>query len=273
MLISQSENPLELNGERKTGAEHRVWLDKARGLVRKIPSKFGEFWQKMHPDFAERDLRVMKESDVPLVPTVVRREADVCVAGQARARVGYVLEQPLYKDSHSMTYADLLHSDRYRSELLEFARMGREIREKNGLGFDLLGGKTFKLFGPALNPFRRKMPAEVANLLVADSTIIAQKDWPEFDIKTGDVIAKEGEVRQCDTRMYDFERDNRFKERAIRSILLKIQDLQDAVIWSILRTFGYNDEFGLEKTKFRRMIRRLMEHTIPKMVAYAEAMR
>ena len=272
MLTSQSENPLELNGERVSGAEHHVWLDKARGLVRKIPSKFGALWQKMHPDFAERDLEIMMAQGVPLVPTIVRREADVCVVGQTRSRVNYVLEQPLCNDSHSMTYADMLHSDRYRNELLEFARKGREIRTKNGLGFDLLGGKALKLIGPALNPFRKKMPAEVANLLVADSDIVAQKDWPTFNLEAGDVIAREGEVRQCDTRMYDFERDNRLSERAIRSILLKIQDLQDAVVWALLRTFGYKDEFGLDKTRFRRMARKLVEHARPKMIAHAEAM-
>ncbi|MBN2096549.1 hypothetical protein JW752_04110 [Candidatus Peregrinibacteria bacterium] len=294
---------IKLVGERRSGAEHRVWLDKARGLVRKIPSRFGRIWQKMHPDFAERDLSIMRDMEVPLVPTEIRPQVEVSYLKRVRRFVGsvfshetaassplgedgkmvhedasYVLEQPLFADSHSMTYADLLNNGRYLQELLDFARMGLEIRAKTGLGFDLLGGKTFKLIGPALNPRVKAMPAEVANLLVADRPIMAQRDWPGYNIKAGSVIAREGEVRQCDTRMYDLRGDkgiffcDTFREKATRAILVKIQDLQDAVLWSVLRSLnkGIQDEFGLERTAVRRMAKKLVEHATPKMIAGAE---
>lgn len=262
---------IELIGERKSGAEHYVWLDKARGVVRKIPSKFGTLWQKMHPDFAERDLKVLRDNNVPLVPTEVLPEAEVFLAGETRSRVDYVLEQPLYEASHSMTFGDMLHNDKYRDELLEFTRKGMEIRKKEGLGLDLLGGKAFKLVGPALNPMVSSMPAEIANLLVADGTITVNRDWSDYGIAKGDVIAREGDVKQCDTRLFDFDREGGFRNKLLRCLLLKNQDVQDTTLWTLLESFGKKAEFDREKTRLRRMVRRLVEHAIPKMRTYAEA--
>lgn len=261
---------IELRGDEKSGAEHYVWLDKAKGVVRKIPSQFGQWWQKMHPDFAERDLKVLRDNNVPLVPTEVHHEPEILLADETRSRVDYVLEQPLYEDSHSMTFGDMLHNDKYRDELLEFTRKGMDIRRKEGLGLDLLGGKTFKLVAPALNPKVKEMPADVANLLVADGTITANRDWSDYGISKGDVIARVGDVKQCDTRLFDFDREGGLKNKLLKCLLLKNQDVQDTALWTLLESFGKKVEFDREKTWLRRRIRQLVEHAIPKMQAYAE---
>ena len=274
MLLQKpsSEEIIELSGDHKSGAEHHVWFDRARGLVRKTPTNFGKLWQKMHADYAERDLNIMQESGIPLVPTEIHREAEVCLAGQTRTRVEYVLEQPLYADSHEMTYGDLLHNKKHLQKLLELARIGQDIRAKKDLGLDILGGKAIKLVPSALNPRVKAMPAQIGNLLVADSTITATRDWPKFGIKKGGIIANDGDVRHCDPRLYDFNGRGGLRGKILHCLLLKFQDVQDTVLWSILASFDIKSEFDLEMTRLRRLVRRLVEHATPKMRAYAEAM-
>jgi hypothetical protein len=277
MLSQESQNPdnpsselIILNGQRTSGAEHNVWLDRDSGVVRKIPSSFGRFWQKMHPDFAQRDLSVMQSSGIPVVPTAIHRNAEVIYAEQTREYVSYVLEQPLYESSHPLTYSDLLHNPKYRKYLLEIMRIGREIREKYNLGLDLLGGKIVKLFGPVLNPLKKSMPAEINNLLVADNNIVTNQDWTDFGVKKDELFAQKGEVRLCDTRMYDFDRQG-FKGNSLKKVLLLAQDAQDCANWSLLKHFGLKAEFDFESNRVRRMVAYLMSLAIPKMQSYAEA--
>jgi len=264
------DTPIVLTGDRTSGAEHNVWLDRAMGVVHKIPSAFGQMWQKMNPDFAERDLEAMKETGIPVVPTEVYRNAEVIFAEQDRARVKYVLEQPLYESSHPLTYSDLTHNQSYRKQLLEIMRIGKEIRAKYNLGLDLLGGKIFKLLGPVLNPFKKSVPAEINNLLVADNEITTSRDWSEFGIRKGDLIAQPGEIKLCDTRMYDFDHPG-LKGAGVRRLLMAAQDAQDCANWSVLESFGLKAEFDFERTRFTRLTRYIMKIALPKMQAYAEA--
>jgi len=266
---NRPEELIVLNGDRKSGAEHNVWLDRVNGLVRKIPSAFGKVWQKMHPDYAERDFGIQRESELSPAITEIKPYIDVSYAGRNRERVNYLLNQPAYEPSHPLSYADILFYQKFREYLLEAMRKGREIREKYNIGLDLLGGKIVKLFGPVLDPRRKSMPAEINNLLVADDVIITKKDWPAFGVKKGEPIAQKGDIILCDTRMYDFNRQG-FTGNAIKKVLLAGQDAQDCANWSLLEHFGLKAEFDFEMTRVRRMVRYLMRLAIPKMQAYAE---
>jgi len=281
MLSPETHNPgnnaaeiIMLQGQHTSGAEHDVWLDRANGVVRKIPSSFGQFWQKMHPDYAQRDLSAMLESGIPVVPTEIHRNAEVIYdAERTREHVSYVLEQPLYESSHPLTFADLSHNPRYRKYLLDIMRIGKEIREKYNLGLDLLGGKIVKLFGPVLDPRRKSMPGEINNLLVADNTIVTTHDWTGFGLTKDEPIAQKGEAKLCDTRMYDFDQDDKFKGRNIKAALTSAMDAQETVNWSLLEHFGMKAEFDFEKNRIRRMMKYIMGLALPKLQAYAEAMR
>jgi len=269
---NQDEEVIILKGQHTSGAEHNVWLNRTTGVVHKIPSPFGQFWQKMHPDYAKRDLNAMKETGVPIVPTELYPNAEVIYVGKTREHVSYVLKQPLYESSHPLTFSDLFHNWKYRQYLLDIMRMGNEIRKKYNLGLDLVGGKAAKLLYPTLDPRRKTMPVEINNLLVADDTIVTTQDWPGCGVTKDEPIAQKGEVRMCDSRMYDFDRQGP-KGDGIKTILLAVQDAQDCANWSILKYFGLKAEFDFEKNHIRRMIRYIMSLALPKMQAYAEAMR
>lgn len=247
-------------------------MDKARGLVHKIPSRFGQLWQKMHADYAKRDLAVMRESGMAIAPTEIYPEAEVDIAGGTRELVSYLMEQQFYEDSHEMSYADMAHRKKHRDAVHDFACMGLDLRRRQGLGLDMLGGKAFKMIWPAINPRVKAMNAEISNLLVADRPITATKDWPDFDVRHGEVVAREGDVQHCDTRLFDFDHGKGIRGRLLRCLLLKDQEVQDTVIWTLLESFGYQRKFNTEKNGLRRQIRALFLHALPKMQAYAEAM-
>lgn len=262
---------IELRGQRKSGAEHRVWMDKARGLVHKIPSRFGQLWQKMHADYAERDLAVMRESGISVIPTEIYPEAEVEIAGKTRSRVSYLMEQQFYENADELSFADMAHYQKYRDVVYELACIGLEMRRCQGLGLDMMGGKAFTLIWPALNPMEDEMDPRISNLLKASSDVRATKDWPEFGIKQGEIVAREGEVQHCDTRLFDFDHGKGLRGRLLRCLLLRDQEVQDTAIWTLLESFGYKLKFNTEKNFLRRRIRDLFLHALPKMQAYAEA--
>lgn len=264
-------NTIELTGEEVSGWEHKVWLDEEGGIVRKAPNLFGKIWQIMQAEFAKRDIRIMQEAGIPLVPTEVYDGPMVSVAGEVRDDVAYVLEQPFCGSTHKMTYADLEHFKDRRDQFADIVRAGMDIRARHDLGLDVLGGRAAEFLPPALNPGVRAMPAEMGNLLVVDENIVAKKEWPDSGVKEGGLIASQGSVLHCDTRLYDWNRGKGMRDRILRRILIRVQDVQDTVLWAILRSFeGYKIEYDLEATRLRRIIQRLVEHAIPKMRRYAE---
>ncbi len=255
-----------------------------RKLAHKIPHPFGKWWQKMDPAHAERDLSVLQKYEIPIVPTRIYGEACTVLANQTRQNTTLVLEQPLLQPSHPIFYRDLMRFERIRNFLHDIVRKGEAIYQEEDLGLDLLGGKAFKLLFPALNPFRRKIPGEVRNLLVADQTIQMPDAWiqndrrkiraaisPHFDRRKSDTIAKEGDIRLCDVRLFDFDRGEGWYGRNLARTLRSIHEIQYATLWSILEGFGIKPEIDFE-TRLQRMVRQLVQHATPKLRAYAEEM-
>lgn len=261
------EDVIPLKGRRVFGSEHVSHINIEEGRVDKTKHVFGDVWQTNE---AERDLKAMQESGVDVVPTDILHNALVRNGGEARERVTYVLRQP-YLASHPLTYADLYHNTDFQRQLLDFFLKGQEIRVRHDLGFDLLGGQILKMVGPIINPFEDSINPEVSNLLVPDTDVVAKINLPKSGVKEGDVIARKGQIKQCDTRMYDFDRRG-VRGRLIKAILLKMQDAQDSALSSLLASFNFKTKFDTEKTRIRRMVKTLLERALPKMRAAAEAM-
>jgi len=220
-----SEEVIKLDGEWFYGSEHAVCVNRREGRVDKKKHKFGDVWQTNE---AQRDLEAMQKRGVSVVQTEVVRNALVQNGGATRERVSYVLRQP-YLESHALTFADLHHYEELRRQLLDFFLQGQEIREKDDLGFDMLGGQIVTLVPPIINPFKDQINPKVSNLLVPDADITARINMPNIGVKEGDMIARKGEIRQCDTRMYDFDRRG-VKGNVLKQILLKLQDAQDSAL-------------------------------------------
>jgi len=280
MLSTKVQNELNiirLAGERTSGSEHDVWMDNTRGLVFKIPNTFGKIWQKMNVEEAQRDLEVMRKTGVKLVPQEVIGDALVQNGGATCKKVRYCVAQLLYgmsfpgapQQSHALNYTDLYRSVDLQRQLFEFFLQGQEIRKKENLGFDMLGGQIVSMIPSIVNPLARNINPKVSNLLVADTDITSISDFPVAGVEKGETIAKKGEVMQCDTRMYDFDRKG-IVGRVIKSALLKLQDAQDSTISSVLESFNFKTGFDTDKTLVRRMVRALFNRALPKMRAYAE---
>lgn len=175
-MIKKSGELMELKGERVSGFEHHVWLDRESGVVSKIPSKLGRVWQIMKPEAAEWELEVLKTFDIPIVHTEIFRAQMISyIEGfrkaigmglservvnkadmeahyfsekertsyiEVRKKVKYVLKQPLIEPSRALDYGDLLHYEHYRKFLLELMQKGEQIKEDYCLGLDMLGGKA-----------------------------------------------------------------------------------------------------------------------------------
>ncbi len=269
---------IKLKGAQTSGSEHDVWMDGERGLVFKVPNTFGKVWQKMSAEKAQRDLESMQRAGVKFIPQETRGNALVRNGGDICERTRYCTIQILYgmpnphasQQSHALTYVDLYHDVAMQRQLLEFFLQGQEIRERDGLGFDMLGGQILSMVPSIVSPFAKEINPKVSNLLVADTDIVSISDLHVAGVKKGDIIAKKGEVMQCDTRMYDFDRKG-VVGRAIRSVLLKLQDAQDSTISSVLESFNFKTGFDTDRTWVRRMVKTLFERALPKMRAYAES--
>lgn len=262
---------ISLKGEQKRGFEHNVFIDRVRGRVFKIPHWLSDLWQENDDGEPERDLEEMRNSGIEIVPTEVHRNAVVDIAGRGRTFVSYLLEQELYESSHEMSFADMFHHQKYRDIVHEQACIGLDMKAREKLGLDLLGGKTFTLVPKAISPSVKGMDARVANLLVAESSVFASRDWSDYGIKEGDIIAKEGDVRHCDTRLIDLNAKVGFLGKLRRCIRFKDQEVQDTAMWTLLESFDYKLKYNTQKTAFRRQIRFLLLKALPKMRAYAEA--
>lgn len=259
-----------------------MWLDEARKLALKIPNPIGKLWQKMDADHAERDLSVLREYDIPIVPTRIHKEACALMADNTRQQVEMVLEQPLLNPSHPIAYRELMHCQKVRDFIIEMLRKGEAIYQEKDLGLDLLGGKAFLLPFVALNPFQRKMNAEVSNFLVADGAIQTPDAWIQddrrkrdlyshslYNRRRGNTIAEAGDIRLCDVRLFDFDRKGCF-DRGMAYTLRQLREVQFAALWSILETLGIKPEIDFE-TRVQRLARALVLRATPKMRAYAEA--
>jgi hypothetical protein len=277
-------NPIKLGEKCVSGAEHQVWLDEVRKLAHKIPHPLGKLWQKMDARHAERDLGILQEYDIPIVPTRVHGESTLLLADQTRKNATMVLEQPLLRPSHAILYRDLMNFEKIRAFLLETVRKGEAMYHEKDLGLDLLGGKAFFLAFPALNPLKKKMEAEVSNLLIADQNIQTPEAWIQndrrkirslvvsaFDRRKGTTIAKEGEIRLCDVRLFDFDRGPGFYGRNLTLLLRQIHQTQYAALWSLLESFGIKPEIKFE-TRFQQLARMLIQQATPKMRAFAEGL-
>jgi hypothetical protein len=275
--------PMRLKGDRFTGLEHHVWLDGETGIVSKIPSDFGQIWQDMRPEAVERDLEIMDEFGIPTVETrvygpqtVAFDEAFSGAADETRRVARYVLKQPLIKPAHAMTYADLLHSKKQRDTLLEIVQQREDIKQRHGLGLDLLGGQGFQLVGPALNPRVKTMRADVGNLLVPEADVQTNGSWAEHAIKSNGFVARKGESLLCDTRLMPIGEANGWYERVLSPIMRKNREFQDAALWATLEGLGVDpNTIKADQrfdTGFKRLVRKLALHAKPKMVAEAEKM-
>jgi len=320
---------MELKGERISGAEHHVWLDDDAGMAYKIPSKFGRVWQNMTYADARKDRRILKKYGIPMVPTRIHPGMTVTYTGDMRdvlglgvtdlavdkanlqdilvqqrglrfrKKVQYVMEQPLDIPSHPMTYGELMRDPCCRDKLLGLVDRWEMIYEREGLGLDLLGGKSYKLIAPALDPRVKSMPAEVSNLLVSDAAIESPRSWPEFKLKRGQPFAEKGDALLCDIRMVPLETGKgwtdifpnigedwvkgfqRVPQEAIKlwynqnlaSLLAKNIDFQRATLWAVLETVGVDEDVikpGQRfDTGFKRFVRGLVHHAAPKMQTYA----
>ncbi len=321
---------MELKGERISGAEHHVWLDHEAGMVYKIPSKLGRAWQNMTYTDARKDHRTLKKYGIPMVPTRIHPSMTVTYTGgmrdvlglgvtdlavdkanlqdilvqqkglRFRKQVQYVMEQPLDSPSHPMTYGELLQSACCRDKLLDLVDRWEMVYKKEGLGMDLLGGKSYELIGPALDPRVKSMPAEVSNLLVSDTTIDSPRSWPEFKLKRGQPFVEAEDALLCDIRMVPMETGKgwtdifpnigedwvkgfrRVPQEAIKlwynqnlaKLLAKNIDFQRATLWAVLETVGVDEDVikpGQRfDTGFKRFVRALVHHAAPKMEAYAK---
>jgi hypothetical protein len=254
-----------------------------RKLAHKIPHSLGRFWQKMDVRHAKRDLRVLQEYGIPVVPTRLRGETSLLFEDQTVQDTELVLEQPLLQPSHPVLYRELMHSEIVRQLVLDILRKGEAIYREKDLGLDLMGGKAYMLPFLALNPFTRKMNAEVSNLLVADQTIETPEAWiqndrrrlssvitPLYDRRKGDTIVRKGDIRLCDVRLFDFDRDG-LSGYGVALALRRIREVQYAALWSILENFGIKPEINFE-TRLQMMVRSLVRHATPKLRAYAEEM-
>jgi hypothetical protein len=259
------EGAIRLDGRRTFGAEHSVWLNPQEGVVKKIPTLFGQLWQKMDADHAQRDLQALWDAGIPTVPTEVIDRPEVQYADGFRERVRYVIEQCYFADSHPMSYADLRDIEPIRRDFLEIVRAGGELRQRQDLGLDLLGGQALRALLPALNPLQKTMNVEVANLMIADRPVYARRDWPSHLVSAGEVVAWPGKIRQCDTRLYDFDRGEGLKDRLLVAGLKHLQDAQDTILWGILRDFGYTVPFDMEKNRVCRFTRWLLEKALIKL--------
>ncbi len=262
---------ISLKGERKWGFEHSVVIDRVRGRVFKTPHWLSDLWQENKDGEPERDLEEMRNSGIEVVPTEVHRDAVVDIAGKGRTSVSYLLEQELYESSREMSFADMFHYQRYRDIVHEQALIGLDMKARERLGLDLLGGKTFALVPKAVAPWIKGMDARVANLLVAEGEVTASRDWSDYGIKQGDVIANEGDVRHCDTRLLDLNAKEGVLGKIRRCIRAKDQEVQDTTLWTLLESFGYKLKYNTQRTSFRRQIRFLLLQALPKMQVYAEA--
>ena len=261
---------VELEGDYTSGSEHKVWLDGEKGLVYKIPSTFGKLWQVMSAEAAERDLDLMRQSGVAVVPTEVHVDAVVQNGTFARGQVAYLLRQPLFEGAQALTYAALHHSEDLQRQLFDLFLQGQEIRAKYKSGFDMLGGQIAKMFPPVIDPRMRPINPVIANLLVPQSDITAKTDLPQLGINKGATIAKEGVIRQCDTRMYNLDRVG-LKGRILTKILSRVQEAQDTSLSALLESFGFETKFDTEANAVRRFIGYIFNKAIPKMRLYAEA--
>lgn len=273
---------MKLKGETFTGFEHHVWLDPETGVVSKIPSKLGEFWQVMTPAAVERDLEIMDRYDIPTVETRVYGPQTVSYtegingsARQTRAKAKYVLKQPLIKPARAMTYADLLHTRAHRDILLELMLQREEIKQKHHLGLDLLGGQGFRLVRPALDPNIRAMRADVGNLLIAEADIQTNGSWAEHSRKPEGFVAKKDKALLCDTRLMPIGEVRGWKDRLLAPVMERNCQFQDAALWATLEGLGVNKNIVRADerydTSFKRLVRRLALHATPKMIAGAEA--
>ena len=272
--------PMRLKGKRFTGFEHHVWMDD--DMVFKIPSELGQVWQDMRPEAVERDLDIMNEFGVPTVETRVYGPQTVSYvegvngsASETRTRAKYVLEQPFINPSHTMTYADLLHNQAYRNALLELVQQGEGIKSKYRLGLDLLGGKSFELIGPALDPRIKTMHADVANLLVPEADIYTNGHWSRHTKESACLVATKGEALLCDTRLMPIGEAQGWKDRLLAPLMRKNREFQDAALWAVLESLEVNQKIVRAKerfdTSFKRLVRKLTLHATPKMIASAEA--
>ncbi len=259
-----------MEGEFTSGSEHHVCLNRQKGEVYKELRRFGKFWQNTDKGIPKRDLASMYESGVSVVPTEVYEDVMVKNGDNARRRVTYLLRQPFLEGASSLTYAMLHHSADLRMQLWDFFLQGQEIRERDNLGFDMLGGQIFKMFLPVINPRMKPLNPVIANLLVPSHDVASKISMPQLGIEAGAIIAKAGIMQQCDTRMYDLNRAG-LKGWLLTQMLSRIQEAQDTCLSALLHSFNMpSTGFDVEANSNRRLIRYLFERAIPKMHLYAE---
>ncbi len=291
--MSESCEIMELDGERLSGFEHHVWLDRERGVVSKIPSKLGRVWQIMTPEAAEWELDVLKTFDIPIVPTEVVRAQMVSYTEKFRKAIGmglservvnkadleahyfsekdresyfevrkkvrYVLRQPLIEPSHAMNYGDLLHNEALRAFILELMQKGEQIREDYCLGLDMLGGKAYKLFLHAAAPFKRKMKGDISNLLIPGENILLNENGSGESEKPNRLIAEKDKPVLCDVRLMPVGDAKGCYRKTLTPLIKKNFDLQYAALWSLLEDLGVDPNMiQVDKrfnTRFKRFVR------------------
>ena len=271
-------SPMKLEGDRFTGFEHHVWMNRKTAIVSKIPSQLGQLWQDMSPKAVEKDLDIFDEYDIPIVDTRLygpqtvefKEEAD-----ETRRVARYVLKQPLISPSHAMTYADLLHTKAHREKLLELVEQREEIKDKYGLGVDLLGGQGFQLVRPAIDPRIRTMRADVGNLLVAEEDIETNGSWAKHAVKANGFVAKKGEALLCDTRLMPIGGVRSCRDKALAPLMRRNEQFQDAALRATLQGLDVKHPVCDDKwfnNGFKRFVRKLTLHATPKMKREAEKM-
>lgn len=276
-MSMEGSETVRLEGERFTGFEHHVWLNEITRITSKIPSELGQLWQDMSPEAVERDLEIFDKFDIPIVDTRLYGPRPVEFSEQiaeTRQMARYLLLQPLVRPAHAMSFTDLLHFQKHREKLLELVQIREEIKEKYGLGVDLLGGQGFKLVGPALKPWVKKMHGDVGNLLVADDDIETNDSWSEHAVRSNGFVAKKGDALLCDTRLMPIGNADNSYDKILAPLMRKNGEFQDAALWATLE--GVDIDPNIIKadqrfdTGFKRMIRGVAKLAIPKMRAQAE---
>ena len=332
---------IDLDGEKRKGTEHLVWMDEKRGIAGKIASLLGAAWKSMDPKVIREDIQDLIERGFPVIPTeilegltasyveefrnsitrnfsgavhlgrrfvnwghnlnpskfireksvehfgwqieqakylgrkLVGKEIPQVIANFfkrekesfiTRQRAVYVMLQQLMNPSHELDYNDIYNSRYYQDdkysghdygkEIFDMTLEGEDMLQKKEMpkGLDLLGGQAFKFVWPAFNPFQKTMNGVVANLLVADDDIYAKREWKDFGIKEGDLIAAKGDVKLIDPGILRLGKKDGILGFFRLKIMRTIQEIQSGCLWGIVDSMK-DDEIEAQVDEYTKNLR------------------
>lgn len=175
------------------------------GCVLKVPCRFQYGWQHMTAEFAQRDLRILEEYDIPTLETTLipedanPRGAIIFLIRELRKRdavrqflkdqitpqiqVPYVLRQRKVERLSGVSYEDLKDSS-IRDQVIALRKRADALYNERKLCLDLIGWSVFRRLEQSLHD--PEVRPNIGNLYIDENRRVLLTDTRLFDLNEGE---------------------------------------------------------------------------------------